>query len=123
MKKLVAVLLIIISIFILSDHIRFEYWQRYSTVHIVNNSIQISELIRLGKSCEMTCPADSTLEPVERSCGNPPEIIKISLFLYIAKFHYLCKVQDISHSLSHLFMLSALKYIWGLVLLVLIFLV
>lgn len=128
MKKHVAAILTVISIFILFDYTRFENKRQHVAVSIENiityNSTRGPAVAEPHKARATACPSDS----VALTAGfdrqvNPPGIIRVSLFLYIAKFHYICKVQDFSHSLSHFHMFSMLKYIWSFVLLVLIFLV
>ena len=121
MKKHVAAILTVISIFILFDYTRFENKRQHVAVSIENiityNSTRGPAVAEPHKARATACPSDS----VALTAGfdrqvNPPGIIRVSLFLYIA-------VQDFSHSLSHFHMFSMLKYIWSFVLLVLIFLV
>jgi len=132
MRRSNLALLLIISAFLVLDYTQFENRLRdtdptSSTIANIPQSnlltytdLEVSRSDIINKA-DTSTPQSETND--ERTLQNPPAVIKIGALLYIAKFYYLCKVQDIRHTLSHFFMFTSLKYFWSLVLLVLIFLV
>lgn len=130
MKKSDLALILIIFAFLIFDYTQFEKRHRFPepTSQSVKNSFQaISYQDFATERRKGELKSDTLLLSANKnnkhSVEKPPAIIKISVFLYITKFYYLCKVQDIRHTLSHYFMVTTLRYFWSFLLLALIFLI